>query len=60
MYEQGVGVDKDDAEAANWCRKEAEQGHGDAQYNLGQMYRLGQGVPRDHGEASKWLRRAAD
>ena len=37
----------------------AEQGHADAQYNLGSMYDEGQGVPRDAAEAAKWHRKAA-
>ena len=29
-YDYGYGVPKDKAEAANWYRKAAEQGHGEA------------------------------
>ena len=29
---------EDDAEAVKWYRKAAEQGHADAQYNLGDFY----------------------
>ncbi len=38
----------------------AEQGHGDAQYLLGQMYHGGLGVPLDYAEAALWYRRAAE
>jgi TPR repeat protein len=31
MYNNGQGVPQDDAEAAAWCHKAAEQGHADAQ-----------------------------
>ena len=37
----------------------AEQGHAEAQHNLGVMYGNGQGVPRDYAEAVKWYRKAA-
>ncbi len=38
----------------------AEQGHAEAQSNLGVMYTNGQGVPQDDTEAVKWYRKAAD
>ena len=38
----------------------AEQGHAEAQYNLGSMYAEGRGVPQDYGEATKWFRKAAE
>ena len=38
----------------------AEQGHAEAQYNLGGMYAEGRGVPQDYGEATKWFRKAAE
>jgi TPR repeat protein len=38
----------------------AEQGHAEAQYNLGGMYAEGRGVPQDYGEAAKWFRKAAE
>ena len=37
MYHHGEG-EKDDAAAANWYRKAAEQEHGKAQNNLGLLY----------------------
>lgn len=46
--------------AAEWYRRAAEQGHPDAQYNLGFMYLLGEGVPSDADEGLRLLRRAAD
>ena len=47
MYDQGVGVPQDAAEAVAWYRRAAEQGDARAQYNLGGMYRKGRGVPQD-------------
>ncbi|NOR65247.1 MAG: AAA family ATPase [Candidatus Scalindua sp.] len=47
-------------EAAVWYRKAAEQGHAQAQSNLGIMYSQGQGVEKDYNEAVKWCRKAAE
>ena len=41
MYEQGLGVAKDDAEAVRWFRKAAEQGDTVGQKNLEDVYRRG-------------------
>jgi TPR repeat protein len=38
----------------------AEQGHGEAQYNLGMMYNDGQGVTQDYETAFKWFKLAAE
>ena len=38
----------------------AEQGHADAQNNLGTAYLVGAGVPKDHAKAIRWFRKAAD
>ena len=38
----------------------ADQGHADAQHNLGWMYASGEGVPEDDAEAAGWYRLAAD
>ncbi|MGB7971655.1 MAG: tetratricopeptide repeat protein [Candidatus Deferrimicrobiaceae bacterium] len=59
-YQKGEGVPKNDAEAAKWYRKAAEQGVPDAQVNLGLMQANGQGGPRDYGEAVEWYRKAAE
>ena len=37
----------------------AQQGHADAQFNLGVMYEKGRGVPQDDKTAVKWLTLAA-
>ena len=60
LYEEGAGVPQDNAEAAKWYRKAAEQGETSAQYNLGAMYTEGQGVPQNFAEAAKWYRKAAE
>jgi TPR repeat protein len=38
----------------------AEQGHAEAQFNLGVLYGAGQGVPQDLTEAAKWYRLSAN
>ncbi len=38
----------------------AEQGHAQAQYNLGITYLIGNGVAQDNAEAVRWYRKAAD
>ena len=59
ICDAGTGVPEDDTEALNWYRKAAEQGHVQAQFNLGRMCRNGWGAPEDDAEAVKWFRKAA-
>jgi len=47
MYDLGEGVPQNASTAAEWYRKAAEQGHADAQYNLGVSYYNGEGVSRN-------------
>ena len=42
------------------CRRDAEQGDAEAQYNLGCRYANGNGVAKDYVEAVKWYRKAAE
>ena len=58
--DQGVGVAKDQSEAASWYRKAAEKGHAPAQNSLGSMYQHGEGVTLDNAEAVQWYRKSAD
>lgn len=53
-------VPRDDAQAALWYLKAAQQGQVNAQSNLGLMYAEGRGVPRDYVEAVRWYTRAAE
>jgi len=55
MYDGGMGVLENDAEAVKWFRKAAEQGHADAQTSLGIMYVLGIGVSEDYVKALMWF-----
>lgn len=59
FYHLGRGTEKDETEAARWCRKAAEQGLPVAQYTLGQTLRLGEGVSPDLKEAFVWYMKAA-
>jgi TPR repeat protein len=60
-YDNGQGVEEDQAEAVRWYLKAAEQGLADAQYSLGVMYfNDGEGLEEDHAEAARWFRLAAD
>jgi S1-C subfamily serine protease len=56
----GDGVTKDNNEAVKWWRKAAQQGHPNAQCNLGVCYARGDGVAKDAVEAVKWYRKAAE
>ena len=38
-----------------WYRLAAEQGHEQAQFNLGAMYENGEGVPQDYIQAHVWF-----
>jgi TPR repeat protein len=59
MYDYGIGVPQDEAEAVRWYRLAADQGYADAQYFLGFMYGTGQGVPQDYVQAHMWYNLAA-
>ena len=54
------GVPENQALAVTWWRRAAEQGHADAQFNLGVVYSNGNGVPQDDAESVTWYRLAAE
>jgi hypothetical protein len=60
MHANGEGVPQDAGEAVRWFRLAAEQGHADAQLNLGLMHYNGDGVAQDPVAAARWFRLAAD
>lgn len=60
LYENGLGVAADAAQAAHWFERAAEQDDRTAQAYLGEMYAGGLGVGRDDVAALKWFRRAAE
>jgi TPR repeat protein len=59
MYEQGIGVGKDEREAVVWYGKAAEQGHASAQFNLGVLYENGRGTEIDFAKANELYRKAS-
>jgi TPR repeat protein len=59
IYDQGLGVAKDPAQAALWFRKAADTGNRDATFQLATMYENGRGVPQDQKQAIDWYRKAA-
>ena len=60
MYHRGLGVVKDDMQAADWFRKSADQGYAPAQNALGELLMLGRGAAADQEQAHRWLLKAAD
>ena len=60
LYENGLGVAADGAQAAYWFERAADQDDPTAQAYLGEMYAGGLGVGRDDVAALKWFRRAAE
>jgi uncharacterized protein len=60
LYEWGLGVPLDHANAVKWYRLAAEQGNSEAQEKLGNMYYSGQGVAQDYTEAASLYQLAAD
>ena len=54
MYANGEGVPINYDEAMKWYRKAADQGHADAQTNLGLIYATGRGVPKNFIKAYVW------
>jgi TPR repeat protein len=59
MYDNGQGVPKDNAAAADWYREAAERDNMVAQVRLAIMYRDGRGVPEDRVKAWAWAGMAA-
>jgi TPR repeat protein len=60
LLANGLGVERDDKQAARWFREGADRGFATAQFYLGQMYQDGRGVGRDYAEAMRWYRLAAE
>ena len=62
LYRRGMDLidELKPAEAAECFLKAAEQGHAEAQFNLGICYEDGDGVPWSYIEAVKWYTKAAE
>lgn len=52
------GIPRDDALAAEWFQKAAEQGDASGQKALGKLYEKGRGVVQDTDLANAWYRKA--
>ena len=59
MYEKGLGVKKDVAEARRLYVAAADKGHAKAMHNLAVLYAAGLDGKPDYAVASQWFRRAA-
>jgi TPR repeat protein len=59
MYENGIGVKKNEKEALSWYTKAATAGNSAAQFNLGVLYENGRGTAVNFANANKWYRKAA-
>lgn len=59
MFDQGLGLPPDIAQAVAWFRAAAAQNDGKALANLGVLHEQGRGVPQDDAEAVRWYRLAA-
>jgi TPR repeat protein len=60
MYEHGVGVPRDLAQAVAWYKRAAAQGNANGEYDLGLMYQYGTGVQQDYAQAITLYRQAAE
>ena len=60
LYQKGIGVEKDEAEAVKWFRTAAEQGFMKGKTLLGMALFEGKGVKKDEAEGVRWLREAAE
>ena len=60
MYQDGLGIAHDDAQAVIWFRNAAEQNYVLAEDALGTAYRDGRGIDKDLWQASVWFKKAAD
>ena len=59
IYDKGIGVQRDVAQAMHWFLLAADQRDTQAQLNIALFYLNGDGVPKDIAQAETWLRRAA-
>ena len=55
--QNGDGVPKDSAKAAEWYAKAAKRGYAPAEFNLAVMYQSGDGVSKDSAQAAYWYGR---
>ena len=56
---EGLGVEKDYAQAMDWFQRAAKKGNAAGQANVGHLFRTGDGVGRDYLMAYAWYGVAA-
>lgn len=60
LYEEGLGVAKNEAEAFQWYEKAAKQGLAEAQFMAGLYHAEGRGgLPQNYRQAFVWYQKAA-
>ena len=59
-YAKGIGVDKDESEAAKWFTRAADGGNAEAQRNLAFAHLNGRGLAKNEAEGIRRLRLAAE
>jgi len=60
LYEDGRGVEKDNAEALEWYEKGADAGNAASMSGLARLYDKGLGTAKDPNEAARWAIAALD
>ena len=60
MFQNGLGLVANEAQAFAWLQRAAEQNHGLAQHGLGCCYLAGEGTDNDDEAAVYWFQRAAE
>ena len=61
MYCRGsFNLDPDDQVCGMWMKRAAENGHREAQYNLGVMFEKGVGMREDRVQAYRWYKTSYD
>ena len=58
FYLEGLGIERDMAQAFHWTERAARHGDRDGQYNLAWFYEEGIGTAPDHDRARYWYRQA--
>lgn len=60
LYENGLGVAKDEMQALTFYRRAAEAGDEKSALKVGNAYFLGRGVDRNYAEAYRWFKQSAE
>lgn len=59
MYQDGLGVARDEKKALYWYEQSGKNGEAEAQFMAGLMYSDGIGVPQNYEKAVYWYQQAA-